>query len=382
MGHACGDKVLRLAAQRLTEAVRDSDTVARFGGDEFAVVLEHVAQPADVAEVARKIIARIDQPFSVDGREVYLGASVGITVFPADSEDAASLLRNADMAMYRAKESGRNTFCFFTPSINEQVRLRVELEADLRRALAGGQFSLSYQPIIELKNGQVVALEALLRWHHPQRGWVAPHEFIPLAEERGFMAELGNWVLETACRQVAAWDEAGMKEIGISVNISNLQRKLGLSAKYLARVLKETGLSAVRLTLEITEGVVLEDTEEAVVWLETIRDLGVGLSIDDFGIGYSSLSYLKRFPVNALKIDGSFIADVTENPEDASLVQAITALAYSLGLKVIAEGVETQEQYMFLKALRCGYAQGFHISPPLQAADVPALIREGVRLPG
>jgi len=286
------------------------------------------------------------------------------------------------MAMYLAKESGRNTFRFFTRSINEQVRLRVELEADLRQALAGGQFSLFYQPILEVGSARVVALEALLRWRHPQRGWVAPDEFIPMAEDRGIIAELGDWVLETACRQVWAWSRAGMGEIGVSVNISNRQRKLGLSAERLKRVLHATGLPPHRLTLEITEGVVLEDTEDAIAWLETIRRLGVGLSIDDFGTGYSSLSYLKRFPVNALKIDRSFIADLTENPEDASLVQAITAMAYSLGLEVIAEGVETREQYLFLKALRCGYAQGFYFSPARPAADIPELIRQGLASAG
>lgn len=375
MGHPAGDDLLKGAAERLSRAVREADTVARFGGDEFVVLLQDLSELNAAAIVADKILHELSQPFLLNGRELFIGASIGITLYPNDGDDAATLLRNADMAMYQAKDAGRNRYQFFTPSMQEQVREQVELEHDLRFALEQNQLELHYQPILQAGNLDTSSVEALIRWKHPQRGYVSPETFIPLAEETGMIGNIGKWVIRTACLQVKSWHDAG-HPIGVSINLSGRQRELGFSHWDLASILKETRLPRSSLTLEITEGVLLDNSEEVISWLTAIRNLGVSLSIDDFGTGYSSLSYLKRFPLDTLKIDRAFIGDITEDQDNASLVDAILAMAESLKLKVVAEGVETRQQASFLADRKCDYFQGYFFSKPLPAPELLAWLNQ------
>jgi diguanylate cyclase (GGDEF)-like protein/PAS domain S-box-containing protein len=365
-GHVVGDEMLQEVADRVQSCIREADTVARFGGDEFVVLLHDLTEVNDAALVAEKIIDRLSAPFTIVGREVFLGASIGITVYPVDTEDPEAMLRHADMAMYRAKEAGRNRYQFFTVGMQEQVRERVELEQDLRLAVERDELELNYQPIVDASSGRVHSAEALLRWKHPQHGYVVPDVFIPLAEETGLISSLGDWVIREACRQLSVWQDSGV-DIGITINISSGQRGGGLTSWSVAAILKELGVSGRLLTLEITEGLLMDDSEEVVNWLNGFKELGISLSVDDFGTGYSSLSYLKRFPVDVLKIDRSFIQGLPNETEDISLVEAILAMGLSLGLKVIAEGVETEEQRCFLLERDCRYLQGFFFSKPLPA---------------
>lgn len=371
LGHVVGDKLLQLVAERLIGCVRETDTVSRFGGDEFVIVLEDIQQANDVAEIAKKILHAMGKSFPLAGREVFVGASIGITLYPDDTDDADSMLRNADMAMYRAKDAGRNNYQFFTLAMNEQVQQRIELEQDLRQALKKEQLELFYQPLVAAADGRMVAVEALIRWHHPQRGLVAPDQFIPLAEETGLIGPIGYWTLHAACAQGVAWRQQGL-DLVVNVNLSSRQLMLGLEVKQVQAVLQEHGLQADRLHLEITEGLMMEGNGETVQWMNEVRDLGVGLSVDDFGTGYSSLSYLKRFPLHTLKIDREFVRDLPQDQGDASLVRAIVAMAYSLGLEVVAEGVETREQLDFLRQTGCDVVQGYYFSKPLPADQLLA----------
>ena len=376
-GHGIGDELLQQVADRLKGAVRETDTIARFGGDEFVVLLQNIEGGEEAALVANKIIELVSQPFDLSSRRVTIGASIGITLYPNDISMGASvddsgslLLSNADMAMYQAKARGRNHFQFFEQRMQEEIKLNLSLEQDMRHALANGELQVYYQPIHQASSGRIVGVEALLRWHHPERGMISPASFIPLAEETGLIYEIGNWVFHEACRQVKAWHDEAALRIGLSVNLSARQRDRGFGPESLQRLLDETGLDARYLTLEITENLLLEESDVVLEWLHGLKATGVSLSVDDFGTGYSSLSYLKQFPVDSLKVDQSFVRGLPEDKDDASLVRAIIAMAGSLGLGVVAEGVETEAQREFLLGLGCTYMQGYRFGPPLPAEEI------------
>ncbi len=369
LGHVLGDELLKLVSQRLSDCVRESDTVARFGGDEFVVVLTEVKNSTDPSDVAQKVISTIDKPFKIHNREIFIGASIGITIYPDDSKDINTMLRNADMAMYSAKSIGRNSYQFYTHVMNEQAQQRMELERDLRKAIERNEFYLCYQPIIEIESGDIVSVEALIRWDHPQKGIIKSDLFIPMAEESGLIGTLGRWILQDACRQASVWQQSG-NNINVNINISSRQLALGLQSDEVVNIINQAGIEVSSVVLEITEGFLLDGTRSTMHWLNDLKKNGVNLAIDDFGTGYSSLGYLKRYPMDTLKIDRSFIHDITEDPGDASLVKAIISMAHSLGLDVVAEGVETTEQLTLLKTLKCDKAQGYLISKPVLAKDL------------
>ena len=372
LGHAQGDQLLRQAAERLRQCVRDTDTVARQGGDEFVILLHGLEQAGDAELVAGKIIASLGEPFDLDGHAAHIGVSIGITLFPEDGSDVMDLFRNADLAMYRAKDAGRNTFQFYETAMTESAMARRHLEADLRQALVRGEFVLHYQPVLDLASGQVCGAEALIRWNHPERGLVPPGDFIALAEETGLIRDMGAWVLEEACRQLALWRTSGLSALYVAVNLSSRQIPDAMTPEGLSGLLARHGLGPNALVLEITEGVLLADTEKTRKWLKGVHDLGYRISLDDFGTGYSSLAYLKRFPVDVVKVDQSFIRDMEHDPADRALVEAILAMARSLGLGVVAEGVENGHQLELLRGLGCRYVQGYHLSRPLSAEGFEA----------
>ncbi|MEK7248337.1 MAG: EAL domain-containing protein, partial [Chloroflexota bacterium] len=362
MGHAMGDELLRVAAKRLTGLMREGDTVARAGGDEFTLLLPDGAGVAEATGIAERILEALRRPWQLDGHEFHLTASIGIAIYPDDGTDAIALLRNADTAMYRAKDQGRDNFKLFTEDMNTKIVERVALESDLRRGLERGEFVVYYQPQVKIDSGQVAGVEALVRWQHPERGLVFPMEFIPLAEETGLIQPLGEWVLRAACAQARAWQVAGLPAMRMGANISSRQFQLPDLPDIVARVLEETGLDAEYLQLEITEGVAMQATEFTVAMLRELKTMGVQISIDDFGTGHSSLAYLKHFPVDAVKIDRSFVRDLTVDPYDAAICETVITLAHSLGLGVVAEGVETKKQLAFLKARKCDEMQGYLFS--------------------
>jgi diguanylate cyclase (GGDEF)-like protein len=368
MGHSAGDALLLEVAQRLRECVRESDTLARIGGDEFVILLTNLIKPDDATRVAEKVIAALGLPISVENHFFNITASVGIAVWPGDGADAETLMRNADVAMYHAKNSGRNNYQFFTPEMNARAFESMIMEAALRKALQRDEFLLHYQPQIDFRSGRIVGAESLIRWQHPELGLVPPGKFIPIAEERGLIGKLGDWVLHAACRQAMIWQKAGIPLVPIAVNISALQFKEGALRDSVLSALKETGLAPEYLVLEITESVVMDDAEQAITVLRELREMGIAIEIDDFGTGYSSLSYLKRLPIHRLKIDQSFVRDLTTDADDAAIIGAIINMAKSLKLEIIAEGVETQAQAAFLDAQGCQAMQGFLFSRP-QAAD-------------
>ncbi len=375
-GHIAGDEILQSVAERLNICIRGSDTIARLGGDEFVVLLNDLAEVNDAAIVADKIIAQMSSPFNVGQRDFVLGASIGITIYPDDSNDPEKMMRNADMAMYRAKEEGRNRYQFFTIGMQLHVRKRLELEQDLRVAIDKNQLQLHYQPIVDGKTEKIYSVEALLRWIHPKHGLISPDIFIPLAEDAGLITSIGEWVVREACRNVSFWQQSGIINIGVSVNVSSRQRGKEFTPWLLASIIKEYNISSKWLTLEITEGLLLDDNEAVIEWLEGFKDLGVTLSIDDFGTGYSSLSYLKKFPVDVLKIDRSFVRELPDNKDDASLVEAILAMGNSLGLSIVAEGVETEQQRDFLQAHNCEYLQGYFYSKPVPEKQLLQWLKE------
>lgn len=375
-GHSLGDLLLQEAATRLRGHIRENDTVARLGGDEFTFILLDIATEQGACIVAEKIIAMLCQPVLLEGREVFTSASIGITLFPTDAGDCITLLKNADIAMYRAKKAGRNCYRFFTPALTAEISNRSRLEQDLRHVLERDELSLHYQPIIELGSGRLIGAEALLRWRHPRWGVVTPDAFLTAAEEMGLAIKIGEWVLRTACHQAAAWrNTALLGPFCMALNLSSHQFDNGRFLEIVTKTLKETGLPATLLTFEITENYMICETKKIIQNLRALRDLGIHLAIDDFGTGYSSLSYLRRLPVDALKIDRSFIRDVSFNPDDAILVETIITMAHSLKLDVIAEGVETHEQLVFLHARGCNKAQGFYFSKPLSAEPFSELAR-------
>ncbi|MCP3668549.1 MAG: EAL domain-containing protein [Gammaproteobacteria bacterium] len=367
LGHAVGDYILQMAAKRLSDCVRTSDTVARFGGDEFVILLVDIADADDAALVANKVISELSRSFFHEEREIFIGASVGISLFPNDSDQPDQLLLNADMAMYKAKESGRGVYHFFTEAMQQQVTERQHLGQDLRLALERCELELYYQPVVDIKEERIRGAEALIRWHHPKMGLVPPDRFIPLAEELGLIDSIGEWVIYTACKQARAWNDSGLQGLEIAVNISSRQLDLGLTADDITRILNHTGLPASSLIIEVTESLLMDDVAESSQWLDSVRAGGISLSIDDFGTGYSSLSYLKRFSMDVLKIDRAFVADLPGDKDDVLLVEAIIAMAKSLNLKLVAEGIETTEQIEFMVNADCDYLQGYYFSKPLPA---------------
>jgi diguanylate cyclase (GGDEF)-like protein/PAS domain S-box-containing protein len=380
LGLASGDRVLRAVGERLTAAVRRSDTVARLGADDFLILLPGVDGAENTAKVAQKILDTFLPPLQIDDQELHLGASLGITLYPHDGDDAETLIRNADTALYRAKEHSRGSYQFYTTDMNATAFERLVLETQLRKALDRGELVVHYQPQVRLDSGAVVAVEALVRWFHADLGLISPAEFIPLAEETGLILELGHWVLNTACAQVRAWQEQGFADLRLAVNLSGRQFEQEDLVRSIARVIQVTTFDPSHLELELTESSIMRSPEQAVAKLQALDRLGIRLSIDDFGTGYSSLGHLKRFPIRTLKIDQSFIQDITSDPNDAAIAQAIIALAESLQLKVIAEGVETREQLDLLRRYHCDEMQGYLFARALPPTELLELLRSGSRL--
>ncbi|PNU19057.1 hypothetical protein C2E25_14355 [Geothermobacter hydrogeniphilus] len=375
LGHDLGDRVLCRVADRLRRCLRDSDLVARSGGDEFVIILEEIQDVAHIDIVARKIHKALSPLLEIDSYQLCVTGSLGISVYPEDGADAEDLMRAADTALFRAKEKGRNTYQFYTPDMNARSCELLLLESSLRRGIEQQELVLHYQPQIDLFTGHVRGMEALVRWNHPQRGMIPPGDFIPLAEETGLIVPMGEWVLREACRQNRRWQALGFSPIRITVNISARQFLKGDLVQMVAEVLEETTLDPCFLELEITESMVMDDVETAIFIMAQLAALGVHLAIDDFGTGYSSLAHLKRFPLTTLKIDRAFVKDLTVNGEDEAIVRAIVALAHSLDLQVIAEGIETEEQYLFLKERGCEQGQGFLFSKPLPADKIRTFLR-------
>jgi diguanylate cyclase (GGDEF)-like protein/PAS domain S-box-containing protein len=378
LGHTAGDELLKEAASRLAACVREVDTVARLGGDEFTLVLPDIHEPIDAELVARKVLAALAEPFALDSTKAFVSASVGVTLYPDDAEDEENLLRNADTAMYRAKEEGRNRLRFFTARMHTEAMDRLHLDVDLRDALERGEFLLHYQPIVDLASGFPTGFEALLRWRHPARGLVPPGQFIPRAEQTGLIVPVGTWVLEAACRQLKSWQEAGYSRLRMSVNVSARQCREPAFEATVRRILESTGVGAGSVVLEITESLFIDDSRgdaaEAAAVFRRLRDMGIRVALDDFGTGYSSLSYLKRFPVDILKIDRSFVQDIAANAEDKTLVDAIIAMAHGLGIAVVAEGMETEQQTRILSSRRCDGGQGYFFGKPAPAEQAAAEI--------
>jgi diguanylate cyclase (GGDEF)-like protein/PAS domain S-box-containing protein len=372
-GLPCGDLLLQAVAERLQTCLHDTETIARLGGDEFAILQSDVRSPDDPRALARRLIDSFGRPFEASGEEVHTSASIGITMFPTDGQTADRLLKNAELAMYRAKSNGRNGSCFFAPQMNLVARRTGLLERELRQAFVADQFTVHYQPQRDLKTGRVVGVEALLRWRHPRRGMVRPTEFIGLAEDIGLIGPLTERVLDRACRQHRLWLQAGMSDLRLSVNLSPVQFREGSVVGLIERTLADTGLAPDSLEIELTEGVMLEGSDAAMTSLRRLRKCGVGFSLDDFGTGYSSLAYVKRLPVQRLKIDQSFVHRLGHDGQDEAIVRAVIDLGHSLGLKVTAEGVESADQLRRLQELGCDEAQGDLISPPLPAEAFQAV---------
>ncbi|MBL6945002.1 MAG: EAL domain-containing protein, partial [Rhodospirillales bacterium] len=365
LGHSAGDRLLKEAGLRLCECIRGGDTVARMGGDEFTIILPDLQSPNNAEHVAEKIHSAFAQPFLIEGQELFITASIGITIYPMDADAPHALMQNADAAMYQAKELGKNRTQFFTRELNEQALERVKIENHLRRAIEQDEFSLHYQPIVELRSGRLVGAEALLRWQNDELGNVPPSRFIPLAEDAGLISSIGEWVLEDVCRQYAEWRDKSGLSIRISVNVSSRQFREGALVDTINRASREHGVPQDNLELEITEGLLMDDLPESKATFRELNAMGMRFSLDDFGTGYSSLNYLKRFPVRSLKIDRSFIQGVVDIPDDAVLVQAIINMAHSMNLEVVAEGVETRDQLDFVRRNGCDLVQGYFFSKPV-----------------
>ena len=379
LGHKAGDQLLRTVAERLRVCVRESDTLARVGGDEFVVILSVVADEDGVSSAASKILAIISEPFVIEEQELYLTASIGVAVYPNDGTDVQTLLKHADLAMYQAKDMDRNNFQFFSSDLNVKVMERMVLESSLRRALERNEFELFYQAQVDVVERSIIGFEALLRWRHPELGMISPDKFIPLAEETGLILSIGEWVIRTACRQAKAWQAAGLPPIRMAVNLSGKQFRTKLD-QVVAAILQETGLGASWLELELTESILMRNATENQQLLQALSGMGCSLSIDDFGTGYSSLAYLKNFPLGRLKIDRSFVRDIITNPDDRAIAKIIIDMAHTLKMEVTAEGVEDHDQLELLKSYGCREIQGFLFSKPLAASAAETLLRNGIRL--
>ena len=380
LGHAAGDAVLRDVASRLVESLRlgdgvarsgsvESETVARLGGDEFTILLSRIADPRDAAKVAHRLLAALSEPVVLNGQELYPEASIGIAAFPQDGEDAETLIRNADTAMHHAKTQGRSRFAFYSESMNLEAMKKLRLGSRLHGALERGEFLLNYQPLIDARSGALAGAEALLRWNDPDDGPISPMEFIPAAEESGAIIAIGEWVLRTACQQAREWTDAGFRSIRMAVNVSSHQLRQPTWVKTVERVLAETGLSPAQLELELTESAIVQHDDVTIENLRALDEMGIGLALDDFGTGYSSLSYLNSFPIDRVKIDRSFVMEIETESDDAPIAAAIIAMAKSLNLKLVGEGVETEIQAKFLRDRGCDELQGYLLSRPLPAQD-------------
>jgi len=378
LGHPIGDKLLQSVAKRLVDCIRGSDSVSRQGGDEFVVLLLDLENAEDAAVTARRMLEAVALPHSVDQHDLYVTASIGVSVYPDDGLDADTLIKNADTAMYQAKENGRRSFQFFKPVMNVRAVERQFIEEGLRRALARREFALHYQPKVNLLTGAIAGAEALIRWTHPTRGPIAPVDFIPVAEECGLILPIGAWVLRQACAQARTWMDAGLPVTSMAVNVSAMEFRDKNFLDGLFGILSETGFDPRFLELELTESVLMKRAEFTAAILQTLRKRGVQVAVDDFGTGYSSLSYLRKFPVDALKIDQSFVRQISTSGDDTTIVKAVIGMARSLKLRVIAEGVETLEEVAFLRAYRCEEAQGYYFSPPVPAQQFGLLLRNGI----
>lgn len=376
LGHDAGDLLLKEAAERLKGCLRDSDTVARLGGDEFVAIIPEVLHTHGVMNVAQKVLDQFSAPFNLPGNVCHVSASIGISCFPQDGAESTDLLKHADVAMYRAKELGKNNFQFYSPSLNKHSVERLALEANLRRALEREEFRLQYQPKIDVGSGQVVGLEALIRWRNAERGNVPPSQFIPLAEETGLIVPIGKWVLKRACLQMRAWRRQGLPSMRVAVNLSAGQLRQDDFIPEVELALGQARLDAGLLELEITESMVMQNPDHAARQLGAMRSMGVHLSLDDFGTGYASLGHLKKFPIDTVKIDRSFVQDLPADPDSVAITRAIIAMAHSLKIAVVAEGVETAGQFDFLREHGCDAIQGYYLSGPLEAADLPAFLRD------
>ncbi|UCV10720.1 EAL domain-containing protein [Dechloromonas denitrificans] len=375
LGHSLGDELLCAVAQRLSTVVRRVDTLARLGGDEFVFALPSTHSGA-AAEIARRLVEVCNEPFFVGGHELTVTASLGISLYPQDGKDAETLLKNADTAMYKAKEQGRNAFQFYASAMNTAMLERLLIESDLRRALRLNEFTLDYQPLVSLQSGLIVGVEALVRWRHPELGIIMPDSFIQVAEETGMINRLGDWVLGEACRQAQAWCDAGLPQMIVAVNVAPVQFRQAGFVEAVAGALAASGLEAGLLELEVTERTVMHDAEIHLGTLSSLNRMGVELSLDDFGTGYSSLAYLKRFPVGKLKIDRSFIRDLESDPDDRAIASTIISMGRNLRLTVLAEGVENAQQLALLRDMGCDMVQGYYFSRPLPAGEMTALLRQ------
>ncbi|MET0964492.1 MAG: EAL domain-containing protein [Noviherbaspirillum sp.] len=380
LGHPVGDQLLQLVASRLVSCARHSDTVSRQGGDEFIVLLPTIDDPEDAIAFAKKTLKAFDAAYQLGGQDLHIAVSIGISVYPDDGEDAETLIRNADTAMYHAKESGRNNCKFFEQKMNDRAVERQSIEADLRLALKRQEFLLHYQPKVDLASGRVLGVEALLRWRHPERGLLLPAHFVAIAEECGLIVPIGRWVLGEACAQAHAWREAGLQRITMAVNSSAIEFRAKDFVDNLRAILAATSIEPGSLELELTESVLMQNIESTESVLYAVAGLGVKLAIDDFGTGYSSLSYLSRFPINTLKIDQSFIREISSSRDDSTIVGAIISMGRNLHRRVIAEGVETRMQYEFLLSQHCDEGQGEYFSPPLPAEELAGLLEAGASL--
>jgi diguanylate cyclase (GGDEF)-like protein len=375
LGHVVGDQLLQIVAQRLRHCVRASDTVARLGGDEFTVILVGLVREQDAAHVAQKILVALAEPVYLDGRELYTTTSIGITFFPSDALDVDSLIKYADVAMYRAKSQGRNSYAFYTADMHVRALEWLTLERDLRLSIDRENFFLHYQPQINLLNRRMVGVEVLVRWQHPDMGVLGPNRFIPIAEETGLIVPLGRWILRTACLQNRAWQQAGLPPVRIAVNLSARQFAHPDLVSEIRTILQETGLDPQYLDLELTESTIMHDTETMIAHIHSLKALGVRFSIDDFGTGYSSLSYLKRLPIDTLKIDRSFVHDIPSDHDGAAIATTIIAMTQSLQLRVIAEGVENEHQATFLQQQGCNEIQGYLYSQPVSAEEITRMLQ-------
>lgn len=378
LGHATGDEVLRIVAQRVSHTVRREDVLARVGGDEFAIIVRDIPEVSVAEQVARKFLDALGDPVFINGHEVFIGASIGISVCPDDATDVQDLHKYADAAMYFAKNGGKNAYCVFAPSMRGDAEKRITMETAMRRALERDELQLLYQPKVDLWSGRIVGAEALVRWHSPELGLLGPHAFIPLAEETGMIIAIGEWVLRAACRQLKRWQDLGYAEITMAVNLSGRQlRELSFVDK-MRQVLEETGVDSTRLELELTESMLMDAGKQTIDKLRALKATGTRLAIDDFGTGYSSMSYLKMFPIDTLKIDQSFVRDLPGNSEDCAIVQAIIAMAHNLQLHVVAEGIETRGQSDFLRAYGCNLGQGMLYGAPMSVAELDERLRNNI----